>query len=254
MTLTPRDWDHFADTPELAVRNAAQTYVPEKALKDLERQWKRTPPRDRKRGNECWHGVRGGERIELDGLTIGFHRIGTERFDVGMVLDALDKMRRHGSLQSLRSALGFLHMHVLGECFAISLRLAAAKKTVVFFGNLAIDTGDLQNTYPDIDLAVLPYCPANGDWLDESIAVANRIKPTNVMVHHFDQFFPPITVGLDMPGYIDALKTNTGVETVLPAKFFAESTLLSLLPKARQSRKPRAAKKTPKPRGARAAN
>ncbi len=229
LLVTHAHWDHFADAPALAVENARQSYLPKAALGDLERRHRRTRTADRKRGPNDWHGVVGGERIVLDGLTIAFHHIGTERFDLATIWDATKKLRKGGNLESFQGAYRFLSGHLYGACFAISFELHEPALTVVFFGNLAIDVSAVQLACPQIDLCVLPYCPANTDWLHESVCVASRLDPKLVLVHHFDQFFPPVTVGLDVPAYLDAIKQLTAVPATRLAKFCTETTLSQLL-------------------------
>ena len=228
LLITHCHWDHFADAPHLAATNARHSYVPAKAIRDLEKAWKRTPTALR-RHTKSWHGVVGGECIELDGLRISFHRIGTERFDLWMLRNSIAKLRETNKWADYKNALAFLASHILGKCFAVVFHFTETGRKLAFFGNLTRRAGELAAAHPDIDIAVLPYCPANGDWLDESVCLIGQLEPRAVLVHHFDQFLPPVTVGLDMPEYVRQLKRKApGMPVHLP-KFFKEFSLDGLL-------------------------
>jgi len=209
LLATHAHYDHFADVPYLAATRAARTYVPRAALRDLERGWARVPAPLRRRDRD-WHGVIGGETLTVGDLELSFHPIGTERFDLHMVRESLAKLYRSGDRRDWLTAVRFVRTHMYGRCFAVLVRDRAAGRKLVFFGNLTRDAGGLGERHPDIDVAVLPYCPANGDWLAESICLAQALRPPVVLVHHFDQFLPPVTVGLDLPGYV------RGVEAAVP--------------------------------------
>ena len=235
LLLTHGHWDHSADVPYLASTRARTTYVPRAVLCDLRRERARIPEQLR-RTDHAWHGVDGGEQLAVGDLEISFHRIGTERFDLRMVRESFGKLRRAGNRADWLTALRFARTHVFGNCFAVLLHDRAAGRKLVFFGNLTTGVDDLARAHPDIDVAVLPYCPANGDWLAESIHVARALRPSIVLVHHFDQFLPPVTVGLDLPGYIRGVEAAAPGTTVHVPKFHRPFTFASLLaPAVRQA-------------------
>ena len=229
LLVTHAHWDHFADAPYLAVTNARNSYVPRAALRDLRRESRRRTPAERRRGPDCWHAVDGGERIDLDGLEIEFHRIGKERFDVRFTRDALRKMRRGANLRDWYYGLKFLATHLYGECFAISLALRESGRRLCFFGNLPPIAAPVPRALEALDVAVMPYCPANGDWCEESIALARKLRPPTVLMHHFDQFLPPVTVGLDIANYQGRMLSESPIDRVIVPKFFRDSKLEMLL-------------------------
>ncbi len=229
LLVTHAHWDHFADTPYLAVTNARHTYVPKAAVRDLRREWRRRARAERRRGPDNWRAVVGGERIDLDGLQIEFHRIGRERFDLEFTRDALSKLRRGGNLRDWYYGFKFLATHLYGECFAISLTLRESGRRLCFFGNLPPIAAPMPQVLEGVDVAVLPYCPANGDWCEESIAVARKLRPSTVLMHHFDQFLPPVTVGLDLARYRERMLSETPIERIVVPKFFSDSSLETLL-------------------------
>ncbi|HTM21997.1 MAG TPA: MBL fold metallo-hydrolase [Kofleriaceae bacterium] len=216
LLATHAHYDHFADVPYLACTRARATYVPRAALRDLERERRRLPAALR-RAETRWHGVVGGETIALGDLHISFHRIGTERFDLAMARDAIGKLARHGDRHDWATAVRFLGSHFCGACHAILLHDRATDRKLIFFGMLTTDLGTLPAEHAGVDVAVLPYCPANADYLAESVHVARALRPATVLVHHFDQFLPPVTVGLDMPAYARAVEAGApGTRVELP--------------------------------------
>ncbi len=228
LLLTHGHWDHSADVPYLASTRARTTYVPRAMLRDLRRERDRIPAPLR-RGDYQWHAVDGGEQLAIGELEVSFHRIGTERFDLQMVRESLAKLARSGNRADWATAARFLRTHMFGACFAVLVCDRAAGRKLAFFGNLTTDVGELARAHPDIDVAVLPYCPANGDWLAESIHVARALRPPVVLVHHFDQFLPPVTVGLDMPGYIRGVEAAAPGTRVQVPKFHRPFGFASLL-------------------------
>jgi L-ascorbate metabolism protein UlaG (beta-lactamase superfamily) len=228
LLLTHGHFDHSADVPYLAATRARTTYVPRALLRDLDREWSRLPASRRRRERD-WHGVDGGERLTIGDLEVSFHRIGTERFDLGMLRASLGKLLRGGDRRDWVTALRFLRTHIYGRCFAVLLHDRAAARKLVFFGNLTTNVDELARVHPDIDVAVLPYCPANGDWLAESIHVARALRPPVVLVHHFDQFLPPVTVGLDLPTYVRGVEDAVPGTTVHIPKFNRRFAFASLL-------------------------
>ena len=236
LVATHGHWDHFADVPHLAVTRAAHTWVPRAALADLARASRRTAPALRRYGPEAWSPIEDGLRVAVDDLTLSFHRIGTERFDLAMARTSLAKLARSASLADWIGAARFAASHFFGACFAVVLEIPDPHRTITFFGNLSPDVGQVAARHPAPDVAVLPYCPANGDWLAESITVARALAPRAVLVHHFDQFMPPVTVGLDMPHYIREVSAKAGVARVLLPKFFVETSLARLLASTEKAR------------------
>jgi hypothetical protein len=142
-----------------------------------------------------------------------------------MARDAVAKLVRAGNRSDWATGLRFLRSHMYGACFAILLHDRAAERKLIFFGMLTRDLGALPAQHAGVDVAVLPYCPANADWLAESVHVARALRPATVLVHHFDQFLPPVTVGLDLPGYARGVEAGApGTRVELP-KFCRPFTL-----------------------------
>lgn len=230
LVATHGHYDHFADVPHLAVTRAARTFVPRTAFADLARAWRRMPAPARLHGPRSWTPITDDTRVQVDDLVVSFHRIGTERFDLGMLRTSLTKLAHNGRMADWIGAVRFAASHLFGPCFAVVLEVPTSpRRTVTFFGNLSRNVGQVAARHPSPDLAVLPYCPANGDWLAESVTVARALAPQAVLVHHFDQFMPPVTVGLDMPHYMREVSAQAGVPRVLLPKFFVETTLERLL-------------------------
>lgn len=48
-------------------------------------------------------------------------------------------------------------------------------------------------------------------------------------MHHFDQFLPPVTVGLDLARYRERMLSETSIDRVVVPVFFRDSSLETLL-------------------------
>lgn len=227
LLVTHAHWDHFADVPYLAVTNAAHTYVPRRALRDLRRAWRTAAPPMRRRGPAHWYGVRGGEHLDIDGLRVSFHAIGKERFDWHIASTSVRRLARAGSPGDWQRGLRFLTSHLYGECFAILVELEAELR-MCFFGNLPPAAAPLAAALARPDVAVLPFCPANGDWCDESIAATRALGAPIVIVDHFDQFMPPVTVGNHVGNYRTALERAVPGTRVVVPKFFRRQSMRAL--------------------------
>ena len=87
------------------------------------------------------------------------------------------------------------HMSCVEKDETLFYRIEAEDKTIVLMGSLNL-RGEIE--YPvGADLLVLPY---NG-WADNfppAVRTIRRLKPKRVVLDHYDDTFPPITMPLDL--------------------------------------------------------
>ena len=196
--LTHGHFDHAADVPLLAGRTAAPIYASAtvcEALHDMGVPARRLRP------------LTGGRTCRVGEVVVKAVAARHVRFDLPFLWRALRRMGRR-AFSILRMAGAYPCGEVLGYLFTTHGRRA------VHFGSAGWYDAELRTLAPDT--ALLPL-QGRSDIHRLVARMAELIAPRRVIVHHHDDFFPPLSEQVDPSPFIALLRERMpGVEVVIP--------------------------------------
>ena len=229
LLLTHAHVDHSWDFPYLASRHQPNVYVPEDYrdfLQKKESKWNLRFSFSKMHVLEQM----AGDTFTIDDIVVTPYRVGTEKVDISVIYQSVWRGLRHMSFGATSAGLKFLFYHLKGNCFAYHFDFPSIDKTMLFFGNVTDQVYDMQ-AVSQVDVLAIPFCPASSEWLDHTLYLINRFKSEVVLVHHFDNFWHPIT----HPTYRNLKEYQKTIQTSFPetklafAKFMQEVNFLDIL-------------------------
>jgi hypothetical protein len=203
------------DVPYLANKHHPEAYGPVACLADvLSAPSVSARPFDPRQ----WHALETvkGTSFAIGDIEVTPYQIGTEEIDWWFLREMAIRPLRHGRPGSVPLGIRFLRHHLFGRCFAFHFQFQSPNTTMLFLGNLTDDVAELRE-HDHVDVLVIPYCPANGHWLQDTQFLVQRFAPKVTLVHHFDNFAHPYTLSnyMNLSDYQQALR-----RTCPDARFF----------------------------------
>jgi hypothetical protein len=97
--------------------------------------------------------------------------------------------------KAVQAAFRFLLFQLKGNCFSFFFKFPLSDKTMLYFGNLTEQVDELEEI-ENVNVLLIPYCPANAKWIQQSQYLIGRFAPEVTMVFHYDNFWHPFTHSL----------------------------------------------------------
>jgi len=212
--VTHGHWDHFADVPDLAARLGATVYLPD-PLRTLHA----LRLRALLRADEAvrWRSWSENRRIELAGLIVQAFPVHREECR-GRWLRRAGRLAAagHRDLRTFANALRLSIWHPLSNAVAVHVTHAATATSVFFFGSLTRQVYGLPDPPLRVDVLALPASQDSDWWIDDATGLISLLKPRVVMVHHHDDWCPPLTRPADVEGFRRAIRDRCDVPVFVP--------------------------------------
>jgi len=229
LLLTHAHMDHSWDFPYLASKHKPIAYAPEKYLtylKKKEHKWNFDF-----NFSKC-HSLEQetGKPFSIADINVTPYHIGTEEIDFSVIYNSFIRGFRHWSFGVTSAGTKFLFNHLKGNCFAFHFNLLSINKTMLFLGNVTDQVYDMDDI-KEVNVLALPYCPASSAWLDHTLYLIGRFKSDVILIHHYDNFWHPIT----HPMYRNLKDYRNSINAVYPeaklffSRFFQDIELSEIL-------------------------
>jgi len=213
--VTHGHYDHFGDVPELARKLGATVYLPA----DLHaQQTMRLRLTGRNEEEALWRPWTRGGRVELGGLVIEAYPVHREERQLRWLQRAASQaLRGRLNLRGLVSAVRLTVVHPLGDNVALHLTHAATGASLFFLGGLTRQVQALPEQPLSVDVLALPLTENSDWWLDDAVGLILLLRPRVVLVHHHDDWCPPLTRGADVAAFRSMVEERCGVPVFEPA-------------------------------------
>jgi L-ascorbate metabolism protein UlaG (beta-lactamase superfamily) len=182
--VTHGHFDHIADVPVFSRGLDIPVFCPETVGETLS--GKLNLSLDRIREFEV------GETFELGDLSLKTYRGEHVTFDFPLIAKTLAQIFSPGEIiSSVKNLADILQDHwrmPVGEC--VNWSISTSELTLLHTGSLGFDDDE---SYPDeVDILSLAY--QGNSKIDElAFQITRQFQPQSVLLHHFDDAFPPIT-------------------------------------------------------------
>ena len=202
LLLTHGHLDHSWDFPYLASKYHPQVYAPEKYLsyiKKKESQWKC------KFDSSKFHTLETEKNkpFNIKDIEVTPFQIGTEEIDFWFVKNIIIRTIQNWAYkEAAQTVFRFLFYHLKGNCFSFFFKFPPSDKTMLYFSNLTEQVDELEEI-ENVNVLLIPYCPANIRWIQQSLYLIGRFSPEVTLVFHYDNFWHPFThaLYLSLNGY-----------------------------------------------------
>lgn len=234
--VTHGHWDHYGDVPALAERLGAAVYLPA----DLHAQQALLLRlRGRNEEEARWRPWSRSMRVELGGLVVesyAVHREERERSWLRRL--ATQGLQARLTPRALLHALQVVTLHPWADSVALHVTHAATGSSIFFLGGLTRQVQGLPDPPPSVDVLALPLTQHSDWWLDDAVGLVLLLRPRVVLVHHHDDWLPPLTRPADVAAFRRTVEERGGVPVFEP-QLGVPFTLEDLLGVAkRNSRQP----------------
>ena len=208
LLLTHGHLDHSWDVPYLVGKHDPEVYAPRCCLRGVEKEVRRS---GRAFSMQKYHTLEEikGRTVRIADIEVTPYQIGAEEIDFWFIRSMFVRPWIHATPSALPTGLRWLTHHVFGNCFAFHLRFPFQNLTMLYFGNLTDDVGEM-GEIENVDVLAIPYCPSSQRWLQHSQDLIERFRPGVTLVHHFDNFMNPFTLSkyMNLDDYRTALKAK----------------------------------------------
>jgi hypothetical protein len=177
LLLTHAHKDHSWDFPYLASKFHPQVYAPERNLSHIqkkEKQWKC------KFDSSKFHTLEAVENkpFNIKDIEVTPFQIGTEEIDFWFLKQSMIKTIQNWAYkEAVQAVFRFLLFQLKGNCFSYLFKFPPSGKA------------EIEN----VNVLLLPYCPANKKWTQQSHYLIGRFTPEVTLVFHYDNFWNPYT-------------------------------------------------------------
>jgi L-ascorbate metabolism protein UlaG (beta-lactamase superfamily) len=173
--------------------------------------------------------------VELGGLIVQAYPVHREELPTRWIPRAAAAALR-GRLtprvlaQALRLTLAF----PFAETHGLHVTHAATGASFFFLGGPTRQVYDLPERPLSVDAVFLPLVEISDWWLDDATGLVSLLRPRVVVVHHHDDWYPPLTRPADVDAFRRAVEERCGIPVYEPA-FARPFTLADLLAEARRT-------------------
>lgn len=205
LLLTHGHFDHACDLPSLVPDKQVPVYASPKTVKALS-------------VREGYLSVNlnpalPGKTLEAGKLFITPYQAGHVKFDIPLIVKTLYRIIKGLAFTARPLACVISDFFKYSEGETCAWEVKSEKGGVLIFGSMGF-APDVK--YPVPDLLVLPL-QGHSDIFNLALEAVWSIKPSAVMLDHFDDSFPPVSNTIDAEAFAELLKEkNPGVKTFVP--------------------------------------
>lgn len=205
LLLTHGHFDHASDIPSLVSDKKVPVYASPETVKTLA-------------GREDYMSINLNPALPVETFKVGKlfitpYKAGHVKFDMPLIVKTVLRILKGLAFtyKPLASVISGCCTYPEGETFAWQVK--SGKGSVLIFGSMGFADGV---KYPSPDLLVLPL-QGHSRIFNLALEAVNRIKPSAVMLDHFDDSFPPVSDTIDADAFVEFLKGKIpGVKTLVP--------------------------------------
>ena len=212
--VTHGHYDHFGDVPELAHRLGATVYLPA----DLHTQQTMLLRLLGRNEEEVrWRAWTRGSRVELGGLVVEAYPVDREERQLRWLQRAAAQaIRGRLGLRGIAAAARLSTVHPFADGVALHLTHAATGASLFFLGGLTRQVRGLPEPHPTVDVLALPLTENSDWWLDDAVGLVLLLRPRVVLVHHHDDWCPPLTRPADVGAFRRTIDERCGIPVFEP--------------------------------------
>jgi hypothetical protein len=223
LLLTHGHLDHARDFTALSLRYQPTVYANQSCLDELA-QARGGAARSLSR-EHCLDACC-GRAFAVGEITVTPHRVGSEEVDAWFLGEMVARPLRHGRPAAYPEGARWLTRNLRDPCFVYHFALGPGGPTMLYFGHLTDDVGEL-GSIDSVNVLALPFCPANKRWATHSQYLINRFRPEVTLVHHFDDLMHPYTAGryLNLGTYTTEVRRGSPKARFFFSKFERDVTV-----------------------------
>lgn len=233
--VTHGHWDHYGDVPALAERLGAAVYLPA----DLHaRRALLLRLRGRNEEEARWRPWSRSTRVEIGGLVVESYVVDREERERSW----LRRLAEQGLRARLTPSVLWHAVRVVAwppwtDAVALHVTHAATGSSIFFLGGLTRQVRRLPDPPPSVDVLALPLTQHSDWWLDDAVGLVLLLRPRVVLVHHHDDWLPPLTRPADVEAFRRTVEERAGVPVFEP-QIGVPFSLEDLLGAAKRSSRP----------------
>ncbi|MGE5422613.1 MAG: MBL fold metallo-hydrolase [Ignavibacteriales bacterium] len=206
IVITHGHFDHIIDVPTFLGYNQAKVYCDHSTAEFFKT---KGVPLDRIQVIKC------GDTIELGPFRLRTLAGKHIKFDMTLMARTFFSKRFFSNLNRAFNIFRLNKKIPHPKVFIFDI--AANDLKILHLGSLNIDQ---EETYPtEIDVMTVPF-QGRSDIAPYAVKIVNQLHPKTVLLHHFDDTFPPITETIDPSAFLKGLKeTAPDIQTIVPEYF-----------------------------------
>jgi len=212
--VTHGHWDHYGDVPALAERLGAAVYLPgdlhagRSLLLRL---------RGRHEEEARWRPWSRRTRLEIAGLVVESYAVHREERERSWLRRLAEQgLRARLPPRALFEAIRVTAFHPWADAVALHVTHAATGSSIFFLGGLTRQVRGLPDPPPGVDVLALPLTQHSDWWLDDAVGLVLLLRPRVVLVHHHDDWLPPLTSAADVEAFRRTVEERAGVPVFEP--------------------------------------
>lgn len=194
--VTHGHFDHVADLQSISAQLKKEIHAPEKVARNLSSRLS-VPV-------ELLHYADYEKATNLQNFSIKAFKAEHVKFDLPLIGSTLLNLLRNLNRENLTMLKRNLADHFrmpMGQCVGWFIEVDG--KSMLHFGSLAFDA---LTTYPEsVDVLSLPF-QGNSEVDILALAAVDKMKPRAVLLHHFDNAFPPISSAVATDIFVGLMK------------------------------------------------
>ncbi len=194
LLLTHGHFDHVADIPSLFYNRQVPVYASDKIIKTLSK--------CKEYVSINFNSALPGKPYKVGKLLVTPFQAKHVKFDIPLIVKTVWRIFKSlaFNIKPLAGVISDFFKYPEGETFAWQVK--SEKGSVLIFGSMGFADGV---QYPEPDLLVLPL-QGHSRIFNMALEAVSRIKPSAVMLDHFDDSFPPVSDTIDVNAFVDLLK------------------------------------------------
>jgi len=194
--VTHGHFDHVADLPFISSKLRKEIYAPEEVAHNLSSRLG-VPV-------EFLHNADYGNETQIGAFKIKPFKSRHVKFDLPLIASTLAGLVKNMNRDSLARLKRNMSDHLrmpMGRC--IGWLVEADGRSLLHFGSMAFDEHE---HYPqNVDVLSLPF-QGNSQVDLLALSAVERLKPEAVLLHHFDDAFPPISSAVETATFASLMK------------------------------------------------
>jgi L-ascorbate metabolism protein UlaG (beta-lactamase superfamily) len=212
--VTHGHYDHFGDVPDLARKLGATVYLPAD-IHGQQAMLLRLMGRNEEEAR--WRPWTRGGRVELGGLVIEPYAAHREERRFRWVQRAAEQaLRGRLNLRTLAAAARLTALHPMSQNVGLHITHAATGASLFFLGGLTRQVRGLPEPPLSVDVLALPLTQNSEWWLDDAVGMILLLRPRVVLVHHHDDWCPPLTRAADVAAFRQTVDERCGIPVFEP--------------------------------------
>jgi len=143
-----------------------------------------------------------GDLIQIGALEVEIFKGAHIRFDFPLVMKTLLSRRALIHFRELKNLFNLAKIYPEGQ--VLVYKISGGDRTILHLGSLNLDPTE---SYPlGCSLLTIPF-QGRSDLNHYAMQFIEKLQPEQLLLHHFDDAFPPVSSSIDTSAFVDRLST-----------------------------------------------